>query len=238
MIETPEDIHRIITGQPATHVEVIIPASFLTPDPAGDTDTTAQDRSTDSGDDPGRASNGDAESGRHADPDPRADSGDEADADPPSRHTDPPSRHTDPPSRHTDPQQDHPQQDHPQQGRPRRCRPGGVAEIVGYGFLTGEHARELVLTPGSTLHRLLTDPADGRLLERTIAAYRPDQAMITQLRAADVFCRAPGCLVPARRCDLDHEREYDEGGPTAEPNLVNKPDRTTRSRPRSSGPRS
>ncbi|MDQ3224094.1 MAG: hypothetical protein M3Q75_11585 [Gemmatimonadota bacterium] len=97
---------------------------------------------------------------------------------------------------------------------PARAHPVGVGEILGYGFLAGEHAHELILTPGTTLHRLLTDPADGRLIERTITAYRPDQAMITQLRATDVFCRAPGCLTPARRCDLDHEHEHSDGGPT------------------------
>ncbi len=207
LIETPEDIHRIITGQPVTHVEVIVPASFLT-DPDSitpdDTDTTI----------PGDESDPPAHAGNESDP--PADAGNESD--PPAdagNESDPPADAgggADPPS--PDPA--------PCQQRPRRRRSGGVAEIVGYGFLIGEHARELVATPGSTLYRLLTDPADGRLLERTIAAYRPDAAMITQVRAADVFCRAPGCLVPARRCDIDHEQEHDQGGPTAEPHLGNK----------------
>lgn len=98
-------------------------------------------------------------------------------------------------------------------------RPAGVAEIVGHGFLTTEQVHEILLTPGSTLHRLLTDPADGRLVERSIAAYRPDATMLAQVRAADRFCRAPGCLVPAHRCEVDHEQPFGDGGATAEPNL-------------------
>ncbi len=95
-----------------------------------------------------------------------------------------------------------------------------AAEIPGHGFLTPEHVRELAADPGSTLHRLLTDPADGRLVERSIAAYRPDADMIAQVRATDRSCRAPGCVVPAHRCELDHERPYGAaGGSTCEPNL-------------------
>jgi len=36
LINTPEDIARIITGQPAVNIEVILPASFLTGHPTTD----------------------------------------------------------------------------------------------------------------------------------------------------------------------------------------------------------
>lgn len=107
---------------------------------------------------------------------------------------------------------------------------GTVAELGDLGFITGEHARELILHAGeerTTIHRLLTDPVDGRCVERTRRAYRPDQAMLDQLRAADGTCRAPGCTIPSSRSDLDHERPYDHddptrGGPTSETNLNHK----------------
>ncbi|CAN5584390.1 hypothetical protein BH23ACT6_BH23ACT6_21480 [soil metagenome] len=98
--------------------------------------------------------------------------------------------------------------------------PGGVAEIPGHGWLSAAHARELAVSPGAVLHRLLTDPADGRLVERTTTAYRPDAAMRAQVRALDRSCRAPGCTMPAHRCELDHETPFGTpGGVTSETNL-------------------
>lgn len=109
--------------------------------------------------------------------------------------------------------------DRPGGGPDRPAQGAGVAEMPGRGFITAEHAREIVLTPGTTLHRLLMDPVDGRLVERSVAAYRPDAEMVRQVRAVDRFCRAPGCLVPAQRCELDHESPYGTGGSTSEANL-------------------
>ncbi|MCE0487055.1 HNH endonuclease signature motif containing protein [Ornithinimicrobium sediminis] len=96
---------------------------------------------------------------------------------------------------------------------------GSVAELSGHGFISAEHARELLLAPGTTVHRILTDPADGRVVERSTTAYRPDRQMTEQVRAVDRVCRAPGCLVPARRCDLDHEHPFNAGGTTSESNF-------------------
>lgn len=99
------------------------------------------------------------------------------------------------------------------------CVPG-VAEIPGHGFLTPGHAWEVMAAPWTVIHRLLTDPADGRLVERSTAAYRPDRSMVDQVRATDLFCRAPGCFTPAVRCELDHETPYGTpGGVTSEMNL-------------------
>lgn len=98
---------------------------------------------------------------------------------------------------------------------------GSVGQILGVpgGFVTPEHARVLAMQPGTTLARLLTDPADGRLIERSIASYRPDADMRRQVRAADVTSRAPGSRRPAAWCDLDHEHPFAAGGPTSETNL-------------------
>jgi hypothetical protein len=102
-------------------------------------------------------------------------------------------------------------------GPERRGQP--VGELPGYGFLTPECLREILARPGTVLHRLLTDPVDGRVVERSIASYRPDVDMVRQVRAVDRFCRAPGCLVPASRCELDHEEPFGAGGVTSETNL-------------------
>ncbi|MGB3828256.1 MAG: HNH endonuclease signature motif containing protein [Ornithinimicrobium sp.] len=83
-----------------------------------------------------------------------------------------------------------------------------VGEILGHGFLAAEDAREVATLPGSTWHRLLSDPATGHAVERSSTTYRPDRAMREHVRAVDRFCRAPGCLIPAHRCELDHEQPY------------------------------
>lgn len=97
--------------------------------------------------------------------------------------------------------------------------PDGVAELSGAGFITGEHAREIALTPGTVLHRLVTDPVTGHALERSLATYAPDAQMRALVQAADRLCRAPGCTVPATQCDLDHVIEHPEG-PTSGTNLA------------------
>ena len=94
-------------------------------------------------------------------------------------------------------------------------------------FLTPGHARELVLLPGTTLHRLLTDPADGRLIERTITTYRPDTDMRRQVLAADLYSRAPGSRLTGRALEIDHVTPYGTpGGTTTETNLATLHKRT------------
>ncbi len=39
------------------------------------------------------------------------------------------------------------------------------------------------------------------------------------MRARDVTCRWPGCRKPVRRCQLDHNHEAQDGGPTSIGNL-------------------
>lgn len=105
----------------------------------------------------------------------------------------------------------------------RRASRGPVAEVLGPHpfFVTDGHARELALLPGTTLHRLVVDPRDGRLMERTVRSYRPDVDMRRQVIAADVYSRAPGSRLGAHAGELDHVRPYGwAGGPTAETNLA------------------
>lgn len=86
----------------------------------------------------------------------------------------------------------------------------GVGEIIGAHsmFLSPDQVRELALTPGSTLHRLVTDPVTGTLIERSIKAYPFDTAMRAHIIAADVFCRFPGCPRPASLSQIDHVQEH------------------------------
>lgn len=96
-----------------------------------------------------------------------------------------------------------------------------MGQLLGrYGrYLSAAEVRRILGRPGTTIYRLLTDPADGRCVERSLTAYSPDAAMRAQLHAADVTSRAPGSTTPAVDCQLDHVLEYLLAGPTSEPNL-------------------
>ena len=91
-------------------------------------------------------------------------------------------------------------------------------EIPGHGFVPAAVARNIALSAGSVWRRLVTDPVDGTALGLSTGRYRPTAQMAEQVAALDAMCRAPGCTVPADRCDIDHERPW-PGGDTSVPNL-------------------
>ena len=65
--------------------------------------------------------------------------------------------------------------------------------------------------------RILTDPLNGT----PIAAdtYAPGRELRRAIQARDRTCRAPGCTIPAHRCDLDPTPPWAEGGRTTGDNL-------------------
>ena len=79
-----------------------------------------------------------------------------------------------------------------------------ACELPGHGWVTAAHARRIMTAEGSVWQRLAVDVDTGRTLELSIDRYRPTRAMVEHVRAVDGVCRAPGCQVPADRCDLDH----------------------------------
>lgn len=103
----------------------------------------------------------------------------------------------------------------------RTQRAEGVGRLLGRftRFLTAQDLRAMALAPGSRFVRLLTDPADGRCIERTLKRYEPDDRMRQQIHAADVTSRAPGSTTTAKACQLDHVLEFLLGGKTAESNF-------------------
>ncbi|QEW02139.1 HNH endonuclease signature motif containing protein [Microbacterium lushaniae] len=66
--------------------------------------------------------------------------------------------------------------------------------------------------------RVMCDPITGTVLEVDRYTPRADQQRF--LRARDQHCRGFGCRQPAHRCQLDHNHEHHEGGPTAIGNLA------------------
>jgi hypothetical protein len=91
-------------------------------------------------------------------------------------------------------------------------------ELPGYGWVTAAHAREIITAPGSAWRDLGVDIDTGRALGLASRGYRPSRELVEYVRARDGVCRAPGCGVLARHCDLDHATRWPDG-PTSEHNL-------------------
>ena len=67
-------------------------------------------------------------------------------------------------------------------------------------------------------HRLIVDPVTHDVLAHDyIGRFAPDK-LAKALEFRDGVCQAPGCLVPAHRCDLDHRRPWPDG-PTSGTNM-------------------
>ena len=79
-------------------------------------------------------------------------------------------------------------------------------QLAGFGPIPAEQAR--ALAAGGIWRRLVTDPLSGAVLDVGRTRYRPPQPLAEHVLARDGVCAAPGCTVPAHRCDLDHTTEY------------------------------
>ena len=119
-------------------------------------------------------------------------------------------------------------------------------EIAGYGPITAHIARQTAaqlaqvstwryavshdgqviaegaippdLLPEQT-HELRRWAADATAGPDGRAHYRPSTAQTAFVRARDKTCQAPGCRVPAHRCQIDHRLAWIRGGPTIVDNL-------------------
>ncbi|GAA2838190.1 uncharacterized protein DUF222 [Leucobacter komagatae] len=91
----------------------------------------------------------------------------------------------------------------------------GTAELVGYGPIPASVAKRIA--GEARAWELVTVDEGGKLL--SVDRYRPTAAMRRHLAARDLHCRAPGCRVPAHRCEIDHTVAAEDGGPTSIANL-------------------
>lgn len=92
----------------------------------------------------------------------------------------------------------------------------GAAELVGYGPIDSVTAARLA-QGAAAWDRVTVDEAGGVI---SVDRYRPSAEMARFLAARDLHCRAPGCRVPAKRCDLDHTVDAARGGATTTVNLA------------------
>ncbi|WP_405371799.1 MULTISPECIES: DUF222 domain-containing protein [unclassified Microbacterium] len=96
---------------------------------------------------------------------------------------------------------------------------GPAAQVYGVGPIPLDRARELCGAASGWM-RVLTHPETGVVLSVGREQYRPpaDLRRLVAWRAAR--CMAPGCGIPADRCDIDHTVDWHHGGHTDASNLA------------------
>jgi hypothetical protein len=92
-------------------------------------------------------------------------------------------------------------------------------DLDGYGPVPATVARRMAADPSGTWRRLVTDER-GHLLDYGRTTYRPPADLREYVIARDRTCRGIGCHRQARRCELDHVHDWDDGGQTDAGNLA------------------
>ncbi|MCW2540319.1 MAG: endonuclease [Frankiales bacterium] len=95
-----------------------------------------------------------------------------------------------------------------------------AAHLAGYGPITAETARVIAHDPTGTWRRLLTDADTGALLDYGRTTYRPPRALTDFIQARDQVCIYPSCQQPGYRCEVDHQKPFDNGGHTCRTNTA------------------
>lgn len=93
------------------------------------------------------------------------------------------------------------------------------AIVEGVGPIPLERARELCGNADGWV-RVLTHPETGVVLSVGRDRYRPPPALRRLVRWRAETCMAPGCSIPASRCEIDHSVAWQHGGVTCVTNLA------------------
>ena len=91
--------------------------------------------------------------------------------------------------------------------------------VEGVGPVPLARARELCGGDGGWM-RILTHPETGAVLSVGRELYRPPAALARLVKWRADRCMAPGCAVPASRCEIDHTLAWGDGGATGLDNLA------------------
>jgi hypothetical protein len=91
-------------------------------------------------------------------------------------------------------------------------------DIPGFGPITAEIARQIVAEQiDGTWEYIVTD--QGQPVATGTIRRRPTAAMKRHIRAKHPTCIWPGCRMPARQSDLDHQKPWSNGGKTTVRNI-------------------
>ena len=88
--------------------------------------------------------------------------------------------------------------------------------------VAADTVREVAYAAGSTWRRLVAEPLTGYAMADVSPSYQPPPRMARAVRDRDGVCRAPGCAIPAARCQLDHVIEVRDGGTTRADTLADE----------------
>lgn len=89
----------------------------------------------------------------------------------------------------------------------------GSATVEGVGPIPRQRALELCGGADGWM-RVLTHPETGMVLSVGREQYRPPAALRRLVRWRSDRCMAPGCGIPAARCQIDHTLAWEHGGGT------------------------
>ncbi|NYE19428.1 HNH endonuclease signature motif containing protein [Microbacterium immunditiarum] len=93
------------------------------------------------------------------------------------------------------------------------------AVVEGVGPIALDRARELCGGADGWM-RILTHPETGMVLSAGRTQYRPPPMLRKLVRWRADRCMAPGCGIPASRCEIDHTIAWEHGGETSLDNLA------------------
>ncbi|NYE21280.1 HNH endonuclease signature motif containing protein [Microbacterium immunditiarum] len=100
-----------------------------------------------------------------------------------------------------------------------RAAAGLAPAVVEGGPIPLEKARELCGGADGWM-RVLTHPETGMVLSVGRSQYRPPPMLRKLVRWRADRCMAPGCGIPASRCEIDHTIAWEHGGETSLDNLA------------------
>lgn len=99
------------------------------------------------------------------------------------------------------------------------CDGAEPATVEGVGPITVAQARQLCGGADGWM-RILTHPETGAVLSVSRSQYRPPPSLRRLVRWRADRCMAPGCGIPASRCEIDHSIAWEHGGHTSLCNLA------------------
>jgi hypothetical protein len=92
--------------------------------------------------------------------------------------------------------------------------------LAGYGPVIADIARKVAdCNHDAEWRYTTTDPATGRPVATGTTRRRPTASQRRAVAALNPTCVFPGCRMPAANTDLDHRRDWAQGGPTTLENL-------------------
>jgi hypothetical protein len=81
-------------------------------------------------------------------------------------------------------------------------------DLAGFGPVIADIARQVVAEQPDATWRFSVYDQLGELISHGITRRRPTAPDAAFIKARDRTCRAPGCRMPARHCDIDHTDDW------------------------------